>query len=365
MIIDRYISREILLPFSLGLGLLVLVFIGFSLARQLALAASGQLDLLTAIILVGLNTLVTLEILLPSALFFSVLAALGRLYRDAEMSALFAAGVSQLRVLGAVFKLSLLIALLTGLISVQGRPWAYRESYRLEASAAAEFDLRKMASGEFVNMGGSDYTFIADGLDLERGVHQGVFLHKDHPAQGRTELIRARSAALPTLNPSEPLTATFYHGYHYLLDGEGQLDVSMQFNTLSIRLPGSEAQERYRRKAEPTAQLGRSEQPKDIAEYQWRLSTPLATVLLALIAVPLARSSPRQSRGRSFGFAIFTYVCLFSLTSMCRTWVEQARIPEYPGLWGAYALFLVLLALLLYPPRLRRLRRAPTTPVTA
>ena len=46
---------------------------------------------------VGLNTLVTLEILLPSAFFFSVLAAIGRLYRDSEMSALYAAGVSRAR----------------------------------------------------------------------------------------------------------------------------------------------------------------------------------------------------------------------------------------------------------------------------
>ena len=71
----------------MGLGLLVLVFVGFSAARQLSLAVDGKLDILTAFKLIGLNTLITLEILLPSAFFFSVLAAIGRLYRDSEMSA--------------------------------------------------------------------------------------------------------------------------------------------------------------------------------------------------------------------------------------------------------------------------------------
>ena len=101
LIIDRHISWEIIRPFCMGLGLLILVFIGFSAARQLSLAAEGQLDMLTAFKLIGLNTLITLEILLPSALFFSVLSAIGRLYRDSEMSALYAAGVSRARILEA------------------------------------------------------------------------------------------------------------------------------------------------------------------------------------------------------------------------------------------------------------------------
>jgi len=357
MIIERYLSREILRPFGLGLGLLVLVFVGYSLARQLTLAAAGQVDLLTAGRLVLLRTVVVLEVLLPSALFFSVLAGLGRLYRDGEMSALYAAGVSRLRILGAVFFLGLAIAAVTGLISVEGRPWAYRESYRLQAQASAEFDLKKMATGEFVTMGDSDYTFIADDLDLDRGLHKTVFLQKPHDDGARAELIYAERAALPTLNPSEPLTATFYDGYHYLLDNRAQLDVTMNFGTLTIRLPGTEAQERYRRKAEPTAALRRSGRPKDIAEYQWRITTPLATVLLALIAVPLARSAPRESRTRSFLVAIGAYVCLFAITSAVRTGMEQGTVPQMPGLWGTYGVFAVLLVLLLWPPRLPGRRR--------
>ena len=88
MIIDRHISLEIIRPFATGLGLLVLVFIGFSAAKQLSAAAEGQLQMLTAFKLIGLNTLITLEILLPSAFFFSVLAAIGTIYRLSEMNGL-------------------------------------------------------------------------------------------------------------------------------------------------------------------------------------------------------------------------------------------------------------------------------------
>lgn len=354
MIIDRYISWEIARPFCTGLGLLVLVFVGYSAARQLNLAAQGQLDMLTAFKLVALNTLITLEILLPSALFFSVLAAIGRLYRDAEMNALYAAGVSRTRVLESVLKLSLLIAVITGVISIVGRPWAYRESYRLESQALAEFDLKKMASGEFVTMGGSDYTFIAEGLDLEQGLHKGVFLQKNHRQGSLSEIIIAESASLPVLNPGQALTAEFYNGHNYLLDNRKQRDVTVQFKHLTVHLPNEEAQERYRRKAETTENLSLSTQPKDIAEFQWRLTTPLATVLLALIAVPLGRSAPREPRFRSFFIALAVYIAMFSMTSVMRTWIEQERLPAFPGLWMGYAIMALVLVLLVNPPRLRR-----------
>lgn len=354
MIIDRHISLEILRPFLMGLGLLVLVFIGFSAAKQLSAAAAGQLEMLTAFKLVGLNTLVTLEILMPSAFFFSVLAAVGRLYRDSEMSALYAAGVSRARILEAVLKLALVVALITGVISILGRPWAFRTSYDLESKALAKFDLKKMATGEFVNMSGSDYIFIADDLDLDHGRHMGVFLQKDYEKVGRTEIIVAEAAELPVLNPGQAMQAEFFNGYNYLLDQRRKQDVSLKFNHLIVRLDNQEAQEQYRRKAETTLNLAQSTDPKDIAEFQWRVTTPVATVLLALMAVPLARSPPRQSRMRNVLIAVGIYIALFAMTSVVRTGIEQGRLGELPGLWGAYLLELILLIVLVSQPWMRR-----------
>jgi lipopolysaccharide export system permease protein len=354
LIIDRHISLEILRPFIAGLGLLVLVFIGFSAANQLALAAEGKMDMLTAFKLIGLNTLITLEILLPSAFFFSVLSSIGRLYRDSEMRAFYAAGVSRARILEAVLKLALVVALITGVLSIIGRPWAFRTSYALESQAAAQFDLKKISANEFVNMDGSDYTFIASGVDIEKGLHKGVFLQKNYEGKARAEIIVAESAAMPTLNPNQASRATFYNGYNYMLDREKRQDLTVKFDELVVRLPNQEAQQKYRRKAETTATLSRSEDLRDIAEYQWRITTPLATILLALIAVPLARSAPRESRFRNFTIALLSYIALFALVSVLRTFIEQGRLAPMPGLWIAYVLQLAFLIVLVTQPRLKR-----------
>jgi lipopolysaccharide export system permease protein len=354
LIIDRHISFEIIRPFFSGLGLLILVFIGFSAAKQLTQAAEGKLDMLTAFELVGLNTVITLEILLPSAFFFSVLAAIGRLYRDSEMRAFYAAGVSRARILESVLKLSLVVALCTGYLSLFGRPWAFRTSYALEAAASAEFDLKQMAANEFVNMEGSDYTFIAKGVDLEHGLHKDVFLQKTYENDNRSEIIVAKTAAMPALNPTQASRAVFYNGYNYLLDLRNHADVTVRFKEMIVELANQEAEEKYRRKAETTLNLAESDDPKDIAEFEWRTTTPLATVLLALIAVPLARSAPRESRFRNFAIALLAYIALFILVSVLRTFIEQEKISTLPGLWSAYALQVVLLVVLVTQPRMKR-----------
>jgi lipopolysaccharide export system permease protein len=119
-----------------------------------------------------------------------------------------------------------------------------------------------------------------------------------------------------------------------------------------VQLPNEEAQEKYRRKAETTLTLAQSSDPKDVAEYQWRITTPLATILLALIAVPLARSAPRESRFRNVAIALLAYITLFAMVACCAPSSSKAN-SGLPGLWTAYALQAALLAVLV-TTRLKR-----------
>ena len=77
-------------------------------------------------------------------------------------------------------------------------------------------------------------------------------------------------------------------------------------------------------------------------------------MLLALIAVPLARSAPRESRFRNFSIALLAYIALFSMVSVLRTFIEQDKLGAIPGLWTAYALQGALLAVLVTQPRMKR-----------
>jgi len=86
--------------------------------------------------------------------------------------------------------------------------------------------------------------------------------------------------------------------------------------------------------------------PVDRAEYQWRLSTPVSTLLLALLAVPLSRSQPRQGRYARLLLAVVVYAVYFSVLDISRNWVQQETADS---IWWVTAT-LALGVLALYVP---------------
>jgi hypothetical protein len=122
LVLDRYITSEITKPLFLGVTLLMVIFTGYTAAIKLGEAASGLIDPETVAQLIGLSTIIALEVLLPTALYLSIIATLSRLYRDSEMVALRAAGVGELRIMRSLVFIAVLISVVAGIISVYGRP---------------------------------------------------------------------------------------------------------------------------------------------------------------------------------------------------------------------------------------------------
>lgn len=354
MLIERYLTSEILRPFAAGLAMLATVSVAFSTAVRLSEAASGEIAAPVVAELIFLNTLVSLEVLIPTTLFLAVLLAVGRLHRESEMAAMQSAGIGEVRVLWAVGKLALLCALLVGWISTHVRPWVYTRSYELEQRSISRFDISNIRPGTFVDMGNGGYVLYAQEVDAAAGELRDVFVQVD---QGlRSQVIAATSARIHDMDEEGSRSVEFFDGYSYLLERDGPRDVEMRFGSFLIRFPQEERIERFRRKSAATAVLAASTEPKEIAEYQWRLSTPLSTLMLGLLAVPLARANPRQPRASTLAVAIGAYLLLFAILSGVRNSLENGDVPAFPGLLLAYLPPLALLAMLLGWPRLRLAR---------
>ena len=208
-------------------------------------------------------------------------------------------------------------------------------------------------SGSFVEMPESGYVLLARDVDSESNTLYDVFLRKDQP--NRVELVTAEQARFNIGELDSRSSVEFQNGYTYLLDLKNQRDITQKFGTMVIYFEESNTRTRYRRKAEPTVLLADSSKPKDVAELQWRFSTPLATTALALLAVPLARSGPRQSRIRGTVMGIAVYTIFFALASVARSMVEDATVPPMPGIWWSYAFPVLLLLTMLVWPRIRLL----------
>ncbi|MDH3924353.1 MAG: LptF/LptG family permease, partial [Xanthomonadales bacterium] len=104
----------------------------------------------------------------------------------------------------------------------------------------------------------------------------------------------------------------------------------------------------YKTKSSSTFELLESDNNDDKAELQWRISTPLSALLLALLAIPLSRSRPRQGRYARILGAMIIYAVYFNLLDVSRTWVEQGTAST---IWWAPGALAALVALLYFPWR--------------
>jgi lipopolysaccharide export system permease protein len=356
MILDRYIMREIIKPTVAVCSILVFIFGCYMATRFLVDALSGQLPGTTVFILILLRIAIALEVLLPTTLYLCVVVALGRLYKDSEMTALFACGVSLGRIFRPVFYTAVAIAVVVASLSLFIRPWAYKQYYRIKANAEANFDLTRMNDGMFYETKNGARVIYAEEVDHQKDEAERVFIRTER--DDALQVIFAKQAHQSLDPASGKQILVFSDGYLYEFSRTGVEGRVIQFEQSAMPLePKENLRLKYRVKAAPTGALVRSSDSEEIAEFQWRLSTPLATILLALIGVPLSRSSPRQGKYAKITTAVVVFAVYYNLSALTKKWVERGILDTIPGIWWTQLLLAGVLLVLLWQPTMAFRRR--------
>ncbi|MEE8125401.1 MAG: LPS export ABC transporter permease LptF [Nitrospirales bacterium] len=345
--VNRYLIREILKPSVVVFGLLVLLFTGFSWVAFLGEAVNSLLPVSMIFTLIALKVGIALELLMPISLYFGIILGLGRLYADSEMKALMACGISPYQVLTLVFALSCFVAVLVGGLSLYLRPLAYEKSYQLKAEGEASFRISNLDAGHFYERNGGSLVFFAEEIDQKRNRLNRVFVQSEH--ENNLRIISAKEAEELVDPQSGTSIPVLLDGVEYQFTRDGDITHISGFSRLAIYPRPIQA--KYKRKASSTQNLMHSGDRRDIAELQWRFSTPFSTVLLALLGVPLSRAAPRQGKYAKIFTATVVFAGYYFLGLMIKTLIDEAAIPALPGIWLIVIGFGVLLAFLLVPSR--------------
>src|SRR3546814_13036542 len=106
----------------------------------------------------------------------------------------------------------------------------------------------------------------------------------------------------------------------------------------------------------PSALLG-DPRPEATAQLHYRLGPPLLALAFALLAVPLGRSSPRQTRYGRVMLGFLAYMVGTNLMWMGTDWLAKGKMPLALGLgWMLWPLLAIAAGAYV---RAGRLRRAP------
>ena len=353
MIIRRYIISEITKPAANILILMMAIFASYTAITYLTDAVGGMMAPGQVGTLIGLRIGMALEVLLPTTLYLSVIIALGRLYKDSEMTAMAACGLGTGSIIRAVLLLSLPVALIAGGASLFVRSAAYTQIYKLRSQARAEFTINQLESDRFLEIEDGRYTFFSEEIDRGQNTARGIFM-RERKADAWVVIQAEEMIDGGRSNLGHPVMI-LRNGKRVEFPSSGKGANIIRFEKAQYPiLSGSQPSRRYRRKAAPTSHLLQSERLEDVAELQWRLSTPLSTLLLALLGIPLSRTNPRRGKYAKLGTALVIFAVYYQLFTIAKTNVENGNVNPLIGIWWVPALLLALTLLMLW--RMGRLR---------
>ncbi len=346
-IIRNYLLKEFAVYFIGSAGVLTLVLSSTRIIRYLASVAQGELPGNAVLGLMGLKLLWGQTIIIPVALFLAALLTLGRWYRDSEMAALSAAGVSPMQMLLPVGIVGLLASVPVAGLSFFIAPWAEEQTIKIEERIESEPALTGISSGVFRPFDEGRRIFYVQQLTADRTRLENVFI-RDIQDAGKETIITAPRGRIEVNADNGDQFLVLEQGYRY--DGKaGSLDFrEMQFAeyALLIRQPELK-QKRRKEEALPNAALW-DKDDRGNAELQWRLAIPLSTIMLMLLAVPLSYSAPRSGRIGKLAMAIMIYLLYTNFLKVSSAWLADGKISPWLGLWWVHlamaGLFLVLMA---------------------
>lgn len=339
MILARYISRDVLATFGGVLTILLLIALSAQLVGLFNKVASGQLTVSVVLISLGLKSISIIALILPLAFFLGILLSFSRLYQDSEMTALFAAGIGPFNVLGSVLSLAVLVAALQALLSLQLAPWAEEQVQRISKDAATRSGIKGLSPGRFREMESGVGVIYAEVLDESSNKLLNIFVQK---REGNKNTIIKAASGYETTDKNNNRYVILENGYRY--EGqpgqEGYAIIGFKKHGLLVKQASTDQVE-LRKKAVKSSVLWRSDKPGDKAELQWRISSVLLCITLAMLAAPLSQTTPRQGRYAKLVLAIVFYLLFNNLLSVSRNWLYKGEISEFVGLWWVHGIIVI------------------------
>ncbi len=336
-VLDRMIIKDLFKTVCAVLAVLVVIIVSRKFIKVLAQAIEGNIATETVMKLLGLKIVIATTAFLPAAVFIAGLMVLGRMYREQEMAAIASAGGGLFTIYRSVFLLVLPLTVAAAGLSMYTTPWAEAQSEKLMHEDRQDADVRGISAGRFSEYSNGELIFYTESVDDNGQMHNVFVQNKQGDKLGVVNAQSGRLENLPgglylVLEQGERIQG-IPGNRDFILETFGQYAVLVEKKTTVLSLA---------RKAVDSQFLWQSTELQDIAEMQDRLNAPLGVLLLAFLAVPLARLSPRGGVYGSVLIAFGIYFAYGNLQRVNHSWVISQIVPSWLGYFWVELLLLLL-----------------------
>jgi lipopolysaccharide export system permease protein len=341
-ILEKMIFKDLLKTSLSILVVIVVIIVSRKFIKILAKAIDGQLSVDAVMSMLGYKIIVVTTMFIPAAVFMAVLMVLGRMYRDQEMAAVASAGGGVGIIYRAVFWFVIPAVLLSSALSLFVAPWAEAQTQIIVNKDQNMLNVKGIEAGRFSEYRQGKVIFYAEDVDSDEVMHSVFMQTRD---AGRKAVVASESGVL-RYQP-DGLFLVLREGER--VQGKaGQRDFILEhFARYGILIEQGSKAVSLHLEALPVEALLESDEVKKRTQWQQRLSIPMGLMLLAFLAVPLTKLSPRGGVYGSLFVAFVIYFIYANLKRVAQSWAVSGVLLPWQSFFLVYGvMFLVGIVLL-------------------
>jgi lipopolysaccharide export system permease protein len=344
----RYVLREVAVHALLGFLLFATLLVAQNFLRRLDELLAVGLEPRDLLGVIGCLFPMLAAYAIPIAFLFGVMAGIGRLAGDAEVTAMAACGLGLRSLLLPVLSLGVLVSAATAVLLIEVEPAARLRLRRVLEDVAARGEM--LRPGQFVNLAGRvvyvqrrdegnrlSGVLVADRSNPERpfviAAETGWF-HFDRDRQEIVlELERGDLHLDPRPRDDLEHRRIAFEAFRYAVDATPILEKErvLKAAEMSLRELGQHLADAESGTLPPEA---RELDPNVYRVHiQRRLALPLAPLVLALLGVPLALRPTRGARSSGTLLCIALLVAYYTLLTVGVFLATNGWLPAAPALW--------------------------------
>ena len=334
-IIDRYVAREVLAPFAVGVGLLTFALVTGRLLKLSDMVVNHGVSLGEVMRIIGYVMPAFLELTFPMAVLLGVLMGFGRMSSDQEMIAARACGVSLYRLAIPVLGVALIVYAISSYFAFTLRPWANsnlrQKLYELSQTRTSAGLKEKIFNSNFPGL----VVYIDQMSDVDSSLH-GVLISDARDPHQQNTIIAKHGVLLPDPH-SSAITLRLYDGSVFGVESSTDATHVTSFKIYDLSVspesafgvddqdPGEMTYPQLRAAIAAARLKGKRDYNAE-TELAGKFTVPFATMLFALLGVSLGLKPARGGHSERFGVSIALFFLYYSLMRVGETLAQRGKL---------------------------------------
>ncbi|MSQ80791.1 MAG: LPS export ABC transporter permease LptF [Candidatus Methylopumilus sp.] len=346
MLFKTSLKKELLINSITSLLILIGIVMAQRISIYLRFASKGIIPNDSIKTILGLNIIKYSPLLLSLSIFLAILLTLSRWYRDHEMIIWLSSGISLTKIVKSITSFAIPAVAMVAFLSLFLNPWAVRTADEYKSNLKTRDELSTLTPGTFKESKSSDRIFFIESFDELGNVVKNIFVQtKQHNKLG---VVIANNGHREISNKGDSYVimqkGRRYEGVPYTKEFS-----TTEFDQYGV-LIAQQAKEPYTPSIDSKnlSSLIQSNELNDRLELQWRLSSPIACILLVFLAVPLSFTNPRAGRSLNIIFAVLIFIIYNNLLAIMNTFITLKKIDIAIGFWPIHLIFLLIAIYLTY-----------------